>query len=438
MKRLSIVIFAALLFCGATVAYSNDVVVENPTYPDGNGPVIAVDGGHNNFHSLDGGFKVFGELAGKDGYNVKPIAEAFTEESLADVDILVTATAMDAKNAAITEPEKNGWVLAFNPLAPPNLVNGLYPQSAYTDAEIAVIKKWVEKGGSLMLVTDHMPFPASQQALAKAFGIILDNTFGLDEKFLIYMATQGQAGGNPKNLFKFYKDSEDKTDANGMLYPHKITEGIHHLTSFTGSSFHILSSVNYQPLMEMGQGVLLVYPYNHVSYPPLMMENKLSLPLGQGLLQGATLFYGKGRVAVFAEAAMFSSSVTNPENGIFNPAAEFNQAFALNTLGWLAEKPKPRCIDLNLENGIDFTVPNLNISGLKFAAKFKYDKDLNFKMEKNALTDADTTAQEIGLNTKTLTIPCIKIDGRFYTVTFTCPTGNFVDWEYKDHVENEN
>ena len=59
---------------------------------------------------------------------------------------------------------------------------------------------------------------------------------------------------------------------------------------------------------------------------------------GDGMLQGAVFPLGKGRVAVFGEAAMFSARVTGPERlpmGMNAPYAAGNPQFVLNTLHWL-------------------------------------------------------------------------------------------------------
>ncbi|MBF0101143.1 MAG: hypothetical protein HQK77_09575 [Desulfobacterales bacterium] len=429
-KRVSMVMIVALFLFGATFSYGElpEIVVEHPHFSLGSGPVVAVDQGHNNFHNLDGRFKVFGELAAKDGFNVKPIAEAFTKESLAGINILVCATALDAKNAAIESAETNGWVLSFNQLAPPNFANGLRAQSAYTDDEIKVIKDWVKEGGSLMLVTDHMPFPAASQALAKAFGIIMDNTYAFDEQFLLYAASRGQLGGNKGNYLKFHKNSIGGTDSHGRLYPHKITAGIDYATSFVGGSFRILPGVNFKPLMELGANTLLLYPFNHVAYEKSPQE-QLSLPLGQGMLQGATVLYGAGRVAVFAEAAMFSARELD-QNGIFNESAPFNKAFTLNTLSWLAEKAAVTCIDLVIrDNSFEFKVPHLNQGGFMFAANFKHDRDLIFKLDKTTLNAADTSANEICLNPDALILPCVNIEGKKYQVTLTSKNTELDEWE---------
>ncbi len=435
LKRLSCIMLTTLLFFAAALASAAtyNFVVDNPHYPEGSGPVIAVDEGHNNFHNLQGRFEAFGELAEADGFTVQPISGAFTRESLAEVDILVTATALDAVNVAIEDPDNNGWVLAFNPLAPPDFMKGLYPQSAYTDDEIAIIKEWVKDGGSLMLVTDHMPFPAAAQALAKAFGVILNNAYAFDGNFLLFAASQGQVGGNSSNLLKFYADQEGAADSNGTLYTHPITNGLDYVTSFTGSAFRVLPGVNYQPIMELGEDTLMHYPWNHVAYEKSPL-NEVSLPLGKGLLQGITMTFGEGNLAVFAEAAMFSAREFDP-NGVTHPEAPFNQDFTLNTLSWLADKSSgENCIALGAD--ISFTVPNMNLSGLKFGVNFIHKGELDFQMDMASLIDADATFEELSFSQdNSLIIPCIDVFGTHLQITLTSPTHNFKEWTITSYVE---
>jgi hypothetical protein len=57
-----------------------------------------------------------------------------------------------------------------------------------------------------------------------------------------------------------------------------------------------------------------------------------------GMLQGAVVKFGKGRVAVFGEAAMFSAQVAGPSRspmGMNDPTAPQNAQFLLNALHWL-------------------------------------------------------------------------------------------------------
>ena len=60
-----------------------------------------------------------------------------------------------------------------------------------------------------------------------------------------------------------------------------------------------------------------------------------------GLLQGAVMRHGKGRVAVFGEAAMFTTQVierggTTIRFGMNDPSAAGNAQFVLNVLHWLS------------------------------------------------------------------------------------------------------
>ena len=58
-----------------------------------------------------------------------------------------------------------------------------------------------------------------------------------------------------------------------------------------------------------------------------------------GMLQGAVLLAGRGRVAVFGEAAMFSAQVSGEARrpmGMNMPSASQNPQFLINVAHWLA------------------------------------------------------------------------------------------------------
>ena len=58
-----------------------------------------------------------------------------------------------------------------------------------------------------------------------------------------------------------------------------------------------------------------------------------------GWSQGAVLEFGDGRVAVFAEAMMFTSQVyvpTGEKMGLVSKGAEDNEQFLLNIMHWLS------------------------------------------------------------------------------------------------------
>jgi hypothetical protein len=58
----------------------------------------------------------------------------------------------------------------------------------------------------------------------------------------------------------------------------------------------------------------------------------------EGWCQGAVLKFGKGRVAVFGEAAMFSAQLAGPQQmpvGMNSPEAPQNHQLLLNVMHWL-------------------------------------------------------------------------------------------------------
>ena len=79
------------------------------------------------------------------------LAETATADSLGQGDIYVIAN-------AIAESDQKGWKLPA--------------EQAFTESEIEAIRLWVEEGGSLLLIADHMPFPGSVADLAAAFDIL--------------------------------------------------------------------------------------------------------------------------------------------------------------------------------------------------------------------------------------------------------------------------
>jgi len=104
---------------------------------------------------------------------------------------------------------------------------------------------------------------------------------------------------------------------------HAVTKGIDSVATFAGSSFQM--DAPGQPLLVFGPKV---YSYT---------EQKDSV-LVKGHFQGAVLPFGKGRVAVFGEAAMFSAQLTGLDRhpmGMNASIAKQNPQFLLNVMYWL-------------------------------------------------------------------------------------------------------
>ena len=274
--------------------------VSKPTFDIGEGPTVYLDEAHHNYHTLEGRYASFADVLRKDGFIVSPLREKFSAETLAEVDILVIANA-----------------LAFE-IPSSEFASKLPIDSAFTRTEIAAVERWVTAGGSLFLIADHMPWPGAAQDLAQVFGVHMTNSFATD-----------RTCAEDEYLFE---------RVNGTLKDHPITEGrsdderIDYVRTFTGQAFW---------LTQPGEPILRLKPGSVLLLPEVEWQFRMQTPQipGDGLLQGAALEHGKGRVAVFGEAAMFSAQVSGAERrpmGMNMQGAEQNPQFLLNIIHWLA------------------------------------------------------------------------------------------------------
>jgi uncharacterized protein (DUF2249 family) len=272
--------------------------IPNPAYPAGTGPVVLLDEAHFNFHTAEGRYKPFADLLRRDGYDVKPSSSQFTKASLKSGQILVIANALAERN-------NSEWSLPT--------------PSAFSAEEVEAVRDWVKEGGALLLIADHMPFPGAAEKLAGAFGVRFSNGYAVDEK------AQGPI------VFKL---------SDGSLKEHQIVKGraeaekIDSVASFTGSAFQVDGDA--QPLLILGPTVVSFT----TSVAGEIKEDTPRVPV-KGWYQGAVIRFGKGRVAVFGEAAMFSAQVAGPNRnpmGMNHPIAKQNPQFLLNVMHWLSGK----------------------------------------------------------------------------------------------------
>ena len=121
------------------------------------------------------------------------------------------------------------------------------------------------------------------------------------------------------------------------LAAHPITDGrkpseqVNRVATFTGQGFKAPESA--EPLLEFGDETQMVI------MKPGTRNAVVERRDAQGYLQGAVLRVGKGRVAVFGEASMFSAQLAGPEKrpmGMNSPLAPDNQQFLLNVMHWLS------------------------------------------------------------------------------------------------------
>ncbi|HEV3467879.1 MAG TPA: DUF4350 domain-containing protein [Pyrinomonadaceae bacterium] len=305
IQRLPRTLAALLLLCAA--AHAQQVAdpdfkppVNSPAYKEGRGPVVLVDEAHHNFHTASGRYQPFAELLRRDGYRVGPSKEPFTKESLRRAEILVVSNAIAERNAG------GDWSLP-NP-------------SAFTDEEVAAVREWVRGGGSLLLIADHMPMGGAAEKLGAAFGVRWNNGFAV-------------VPGAQTGTLTF-------TRAAGTLRDHAITRGrsaaerVDQVSTFTGSAFQVDSGA--EPLLVFDKDVVSLMP--QVAWQ--FTEQTPRVAVG-GWYQGAALRFGKGRIALFGEAAMFTAQLAGPNRtrvGMNAPQAPQNAQFLLNVLHWLSKK----------------------------------------------------------------------------------------------------
>jgi hypothetical protein len=272
----------------ADTLYSPDIT--NPAYKTGHGSVVLLDEAHHNFHTLNGRFRPFANVLQKDGYVVRASDASFTMETLGKGKILVIANALDSSNL-------KQWALPT--------------PSAFTDAEIESVNQWVKDGGSLFLIADHMPFPGAAEKLAASFG------------FKFYNGFARQRGG--RDIFTVQNGLKENKLTKGRNEKEVVTS----IQSFTGQAFEIPKGA--EPIIVLGPDFEIEMP--EVAWEFTKQTKKIS---GENLAQGAFMKYGKGRVVMFGEAAMFTAQLQGKNKmGMNTKSASQNAQFLLNTIHWL-------------------------------------------------------------------------------------------------------
>ena len=269
--------------------------IRQTAYEPGQGPLILIDGAHNNFHTKPGGFYAFCTLMEQDGYRTAGLTGPVTNAGmLRECRILVIANALNPVNA-------ESWTLPT--------------PSAFTPEEITVLRQWVRDGGSLLLIADHMPFAGAASDLAAAFG------FG----FLNGFAITGEQSWPPTCFSRTNHMLLSSPPVDGMQADEKIDS----VATFTGSAFAIPAGAAGILRFEAGKSLQPDTAWKFNDKTPAVNLKEY--------FQGAILEYGKGRIAVFGEAAMFTAQVVNGtfKVGFNSETAPQNARFALNLIHWL-------------------------------------------------------------------------------------------------------
>ena len=304
MVRVSLRLVLCLLLLGTVLPAQQvaddqfDPPIPHPAYKQGKGPIVAIDEAHSNFHTLSGRFQAFAKLLAKDGYRLLANTQAFSSASLKGINILVISNALHPSNAV-------EWKLP-NP-------------SAFTPDEIAAVKAWVEAGGALLLIADHMPMAGAATDLGKALGVEWTNGFAVED------GVQGPM---------FFRASDKSLREHAAVRGRRASEAVSEVATFTGSAFR---GASLEPIFVFRK-VTSIEP--EVAWQ--FSDKTPRVPVA-GWYQGATRKLGKGRIAIFGEAAMFTAQLAGPNKnpiGMNSPLAKQNPQFVLNVARWLSGKLK--------------------------------------------------------------------------------------------------
>jgi hypothetical protein len=275
-----------------------------PATPD-SATLVMIDQAYNNFHTVGGRYAPFADLLRADGWTVQANTTPFSVETLRRGRVLVIANALAAENVT-------RWSLPT--------------PSAFSTAAVNGVRDWVQAGGALLLIADHMPFPGAAEQLGAAFGITMKNGFAFDTTQL-----------REPNTCLVSHEIHIFRRSDGSLASHAITNGastadrVDSVATFTGQGFETIADVT--PLMVFGATAVSLMPdsaWKFTSSTPRVAA--------AGWRQGAVRQFGAGRVAIFGEAAMFTSQTcgNNVPMGFNAPAASQNSQFVLNVVRWLS------------------------------------------------------------------------------------------------------
>ena len=272
--------------------------VERPEFDAQAGPLVFIDSAHGNWHTRDGRFTAFAELLLADGYRVEDSSSPLSLDLLREAEVFVIA------NPVLGGADAE-WVLPT--------------PSAFTPEEVRALETWVTEGGALLLIADHMPFPGAAIEVGRAFGVEFFNGFAMHSP---------ETGGT----LTFARES-------GALTDHPILEGrsdrerVPTLKSFTGQAFRLDGPGEVLMRMPVDWQVLLP----QIAW---QFDETTESVSADGLVQGAAIRHGDGRVAIFGEAAMFTAQSVTRESvvyrfGLNDPEALHNAQFVLNVMHWL-------------------------------------------------------------------------------------------------------
>lgn len=294
----SILFLPNFIFSQQVADTSYNPIIQKPEYETGKGSEIYIDEGHNNFHTKNGRYKPFATLLEQDGYRVKEFKGSIKDSKLETVKIIVISNPLNKINV-------EDWFLP-NP-------------SAFKNSEIETLRQWVLNGGSLFLIADHMPMAGASKKLAKAFEFQFTNGFVFDT------ISRGPS---------IFNVNENTLIESAITKGRDSTESIKQIVTFTGQAFQIPDDAT--PILTLNKKYV-----NFIPDTAWVFNNNTTKFNVEGWSQGAYKEYGKGRIVVFGEAAMFTAQLAGQKKikvGMNTKLASENHQLLLNIIHWLDRK----------------------------------------------------------------------------------------------------
>jgi len=299
-------VLPAFLLWPASSAYGQQVSdpnfnaeVQHPAYVRSH-PKVLFDEAHFNFHTLGGTYKAFADLISNDGYRVTTNKQKFSNQALKGYDVLVVAGALGEQYTD----------------------NSQVPKPAFTEAECDAVRNWVQRGGGLLLLTDHEPVASGAENLAKRFGVEMSKRVVLDQSN--HLANYYPA------LIEYKRDNHLLADT-PIIDGRNSAERINNVLIFSGQS------------LSVPAGSAAFLKLADTAYEKLPSGEKVS---AGGRAQAVAIKYGKGRVVVTADAGMLSAQlVTEDVTGKgdiqthpwgMNLPGNDNRQLALNIMHWIS------------------------------------------------------------------------------------------------------
>ena len=260
------------------------------------GPKIFFDEGHLTNNSINGYYKPFADMLRKDGYEVSGLGRnQFTEENLKQAKILIISNAF--------AQQINGWVIDS--------------AQAFSTQEVSAIKNYVKNGGSLLLISDHVPYPSRIKNLSKAFNFEIMNAHAIDT------SSQDHAS-------LFSKELETLGD-NIITKGRNTFEEVKNVYLFQGCA--LKKPKQAKQLFKLSDKFNVVYTDNAWD-----LQEAYHSHTGEGYSLGFYMNYGKGKLMVVGDADLFTATKnkkTKQKFGFSYPYAKDNPQYVLNMIHWL-------------------------------------------------------------------------------------------------------